>query len=296
MDHYQPAVHRALEFIETKLTEPVDLTAIARRAGFSLWHFQRIFHAYTGDTLAGYLRCRRLTVAVVELRNTRRRIVDIALDYQFGTHAAFTRAFRAAFGAAPGTFRRERRPLPPAVLAPPSARVRLRPFPMKPTLKEFPARTFVGLEARFFGALSPDCNNHQVIPPLFNRFFARAAELPPGLDDCTYGLTRCAPAADRARDDELVYLVARLVPPGTRVPDGMVTWELPAQTCAVFTHHGPIVRIEETFSRIYREWLPSSGYEPVGEGSMECYDDARFGNGGPGSELDIIIPVRPLRR
>lgn len=296
MDHYQPAVHRALEFIETKLTEPVSLAAIARRAGFSLWHFQRIFHAYTGDTLAAYLRGRRLAVAVVEIRNTRRRIVDIALDYQFGTHAAFTRAFQAAFGAAPGTFRRERRPVPPAVMRLAAAPAVRGDSLMKPTLREFPARTFVGLEARFIEALSPDCNNHRIIPPLFNRFFARAGELPPGLDDCTYGLTRCAPAADRTRDDELVYLVARLVAAGTPVPDGMVKWKLPAQTCAVFTHRGPVVRIDQTFTRIYREWLPSSGCEPVGEGSIECYDDARFGNGGPGSELDILIPVRPLGR
>jgi AraC family transcriptional regulator len=83
---------------------------------------------------------------------------------------------------------------------------------------------------------------------------------------------------------------------GTRVPDGMAKWKLPAQTCAVFTHRGPIVRIEETFARIYREWLPASGCEPVGEGSIECYDDARFGDGGAASELDILIPVQPFRR
>lgn len=296
MDHYLPAVHRALGFIEEKLTEPVTLAAIARQAGFSPWHFQRIFQAYTGETLAAYLRRRRLSVAVTEIRNTRRRILDIALDYQFETHAAFTRAFKATLHATPGTFRRESWPVPAALARPAGAHPAPRSFPMKPTLKKLPALTFIGLEARFFGPMSPDCNNHKVIPPLFNRFFARAAELPPGPEEgCTYGLARCAATPDRTRDDELVYLAARRVAPHTPVPAGMVRWKIPAQTYAVFTHRGPVVRLDETFTRIYREWLPQSGHEPVGEGSMECYEHTRFGDGGPKSEFDILIPVRPRR-
>lgn len=297
MDHYLPAIHRALAFIEVKLTEPVTLAAIARRAGFSLWHFQRIFAAYTGETLAAYLRRRRLSVAVTEIRNTRRRILDIALDYQFETHAAFSRAFKATLHAAPGTFRREPHPVPAALDRSADARPVGRSFSMKPTLKKLPAMTFIGLEARFFGPMSPDCNNHKVIPPLFNRFFARASELPPGPEEgCTYGLARCAPATDRTRDDELVYLAARRVAPRTRVPTGMAKWKIQAQTYAVFTHRGPVVRLDDTFTKIYREWLPQSGYEPVGEGSMECYEHTRFGDGGPNSEFDILIPVRPRRK
>ena len=297
MDHYLSAVQRALEFIEARLTEPITLAAIARRAGFSPWHFQRIFQAYMGETLAAYLRRRRLSVAVNEIRNTRRRILDIALDYQFGTHAAFTRAFKATFQAAPRTFRREHRPLPAALAQPVASPPAGRYFPMKPTLRKLPALTFIGLEARFFGPMSPDCNNHKVIPPLFNRFFARTSELPPGPEDaCTYGLTRCAPAPDRIRDDELVYLAARRAAPRTPVPAGMARWKLAAQTYAVFTHCGPVVRVDDTFTRIYREWLPQSGHEPVGEGSLECYEHTRFGDGGPKSEFDIFIPVRPRRK
>lgn len=296
-DHYLPAVHRALDFIEAHLTTPVTLAAIARRAGFSLWHFQRIFQAYTGETLAAYLRRRRLSVAVTEIRNTRRRILDIALDYQFETHAAFTRAFQATLHAAPGTFRRKPGGVPAALDRPAGARPVRHSPPMKPTIKKLPALTFIGLEARFFGPMSPDCNNHKVIPPLFSRFFARAHELPPGPEpDCTYGLARCAPAQERKRDDELVYLAARRVAPRTPVPAGMAKWKLPARTYAVFTHRGPVVRLDETFASIYREWLPQSGLEPVGEGSLECYEHARFGDGGAKSEFDILIPVRPRRK
>ena len=137
--------------------QPVPLERIARRAGFSLWHFQRIFVAYTNETLGGYLRRRRLTVAVLDIRNTGRSILDIALDYQFESHAAFTRAFKATLHAAPSSFRRHR-DLPEG-----GPRLVLRPSdqntPMKPRIQSLPALTLLGLEARFIGPMSPDANN-----------------------------------------------------------------------------------------------------------------------------------------
>jgi AraC family transcriptional regulator len=294
MDRYLPAIHRALAFIEENLTQPVTLGAISRRAGFSPWHFQRIFHAYTGETLGAYLRRRRLSVAVLDIRNTRRSILAIALDYQFESHAAFTRAFKATLHAAPSTFRRGR-PLPADRPWSPPHSVSTQSV-MKPTIQKLPALTLLGLEARFIGPMSPDANNHKVIPPLFGRFFARKSELPPALDNCTYGATRCAPKTERSRDDELVYLAGQSVKPRTAVPTGMALWRLPAQTYAIFVHRGPVVRIDDTLTYIYGTWLPHSEYEPVGEGSLERYDPERYGDGGEKSEFDILIAVKPRKK
>lgn len=291
MDHYLPAVHRALAFIEESLTRPVTLEAIARRAGFSLWHFQRIFQAYTGESLAAYRRRRRLTVATLALRHTRRRILDIALEHQFESHASFTRAFRAAFRAAPGTFRRGAQPLPANATA--RATGPARSSSMKPEIVRLPAFTFVGLEARFIGPASPEANNHLVIPPLFDRLFARSGELPPTLDACMYGLSRCLPAEERRCDEEMIYLAARSVGSNAQPPAGMVLRKVRSQAYAVFVHRGPVVRIDETLARIYGEWLPQSDYQPVGEGSLERYDPERFRDGGENAEFDILIAVKP---
>jgi AraC family transcriptional regulator len=289
MDHYLPAVHRALAFMEENLKTPVTLERIARRAGFSLWHFQRIFAAYTNESLADYLRRRRLTVAVLDIRNTGRSILGIALDYQFESHAAFTRAFKATLHAAPSSFRRHR------ALPEDGVRLALSPsaplIPMKPRIQKLPALTLLGLEARFIGPMSPDANNHKVIPPLFGQFFAHKPELPPALDACTYGVTRGAPRAGRSREDELVYLVSESVKPRTRPPAGMTIWRLPAQTYAIFVHRGPVVRIDRTLNEIYSTWLPQSPYQLAGEGSIERYDE-RFREGGAKSEFDILIPVK----
>lgn len=295
MEHYLAAVHRAMAFMEENLTRPVTLEAISRRAGFSLWHFQRIFSSHAGEPLGTFLRRRRLRVAVLDLRNTRRSILDIAFDYQFESHAAFTRAFQSTFQATPSSFRRQRQS--PPFLPSPTLRTLPHLTDMKPKIKKLPALTLLGLEARFLGPMSEDANNHKVIPPLFGRFFARKPELPAALDGYTYGITRPLAETIRTREDELVYLAGQSVPPRTPAPKDMVIWRLPARTYAIFRHRGPVVRIDETLGYIYGTWLQTSDYKLAGDFSVERYDES-FCDGGEKSEFDILVPVqkRPAPR
>jgi len=298
MDHYLPAVHRALAVIEEKLTQPVTLEEISRRAGFSLWHFQRIFAAYVGEPLGCHLRRRRLTAAADELRTGRRRILAIALDHQFETHAAFTRAFVAVLGTTPTEFRRtgklsrfQARPL----LFTDDLRHRFRNVIMQPKIHLLPALTLLGVEGRFIGPMSPDANNTTVIPRLYGRFFARQAELPPPLDGFIYGACRCLPPRERSREDELVYLVSVSVPPGSPVPKGLKIWQVPELTCALFRHRGPIARIGDTYNYIFGTWLPRSDYDLADGPNIERSDES-FGDGGENSEFDILIPVQPRKK
>ncbi|HEX2855765.1 MAG TPA: GyrI-like domain-containing protein [Opitutaceae bacterium] len=292
MDHYVTAVHRAMAFMEENLTRPVTLEAISRRAGFSLWHFQRIFSSHVGETLGACLRRRRLSVAVLDLRNTRRSILDVAFDYQFESHAAFTRAFQATFGATPSSFRRLRHT--PQLLPSPAVPALSHLIHMKPKIQKLPALTLLGLEARFFGPMSEHANNHKVIPPLYGRFFARKPELPPALDHYNYGAARPVSETSRTREDELVYLAGQSVPPRTPAPTGTAIWRLPARTYAIFRHRGPVVRIDETLGYIYGTWLPNSDYELAGDFSIERYDES-FCDGGEKSQFEILIPVKKRR-
>jgi AraC-like DNA-binding protein len=105
MDYIHP-INCAIDYIESSLTQEIDLSKVAAAAGYSSFHLSRLFRAMTGETPAGYVRKRRLSEAARQLLTTKRRILDIALDHQFGSQAAFTRAFRAAFGISPGAYRK----------------------------------------------------------------------------------------------------------------------------------------------------------------------------------------------
>ena len=102
-------IGQSIDYIENHLTHPATVEEIAAAAGYSRHHFSRIFLTATGLTPNSYLRKRRLSEAARELVTTPRRILDIALDYQFGSQEAFTRSFRREFGINPGLYRQKGR-------------------------------------------------------------------------------------------------------------------------------------------------------------------------------------------
>ena len=101
------SIVQAIEFTEAQLRTPISVADMAEAAGYSLYHFCRMFGKFTRHTPYDYLMRRRMTLAAGEVIQTDRRIVDIALDYQFQSHEGFTRAFQRMFETSPTDARRQ---------------------------------------------------------------------------------------------------------------------------------------------------------------------------------------------
>jgi len=98
-------VLRAAAFVDAHLAEALTVSAIADAAGCSLYHFCRVFNAWTGHSPYDYLIRRRLTEAARAIVGTDRKLIDIGLDFQFNNPETFSRAFRRMFGMPPLQFR-----------------------------------------------------------------------------------------------------------------------------------------------------------------------------------------------
>ena len=75
---YLRQIQEGIDFIEAHLESDIALSEVARAAGMSQWHFQRIFKALTNETLKTYIRSRRLASSMERLLSTDLRILDIA--------------------------------------------------------------------------------------------------------------------------------------------------------------------------------------------------------------------------
>jgi AraC family transcriptional regulator len=271
----------ALAYIETHLTGPLTLQEVARAAGYSPFHFHRLFLAITGETPAAYIRRRRLSESARVLAQSGRRAVDVALEYQYDSQEAFIRAFRRAFGVTPGQYRRgfavSSQPGQPPHLAAPGG------SSMQPRIVEMAPFSVVGMI--YFGE-----NQKAEIGQLWTEFNLRIPAIAhrkpePG----AYGIC----FMDERANPNFWYLAGVAVEQLDDMPLEMVGKRIPAHTYVVFTHRGPVATLSETYTAAYSNWLPSSGYELAAPLDFEHYDE-RFNLDDPAkSEVDIYIPIRP---
>ena len=91
--------------IKSKSDEELSLIQLAKKFGYSEYHFSRKFKEISGMQFRDYLRYRKLAFALKQVRDTERSILDIAVDYGFSSHEAFTRAFKEAYGVTPSEYR-----------------------------------------------------------------------------------------------------------------------------------------------------------------------------------------------
>lgn len=103
---YQKQIELALEYIEYNIGSDLSLQTISKIAGFSPYHFHRIFHSVTGKNLHQYILERRLNNCANQLIYEDRDITRIALESGFSSSSAFARNFRKHFGCTPSQYKK----------------------------------------------------------------------------------------------------------------------------------------------------------------------------------------------
>lgn len=109
---YTDIIQRSLDYIEDNLRSDLTAGELAEQAGFSLYHYYRLFQSATGMPVMQYILRRRLLHGIYAIRCGSTGVAA-ALDYGFDTYPGFYRAFQREFGCTPSAFinsHRARRP------------------------------------------------------------------------------------------------------------------------------------------------------------------------------------------
>ena len=95
-----------VEWIDDNLHQPLRIEEIARHAGYSKWHLQRIFKEHTGQPLGEYIRAKKLQKSIERLAHSNEPILNVAIALGFDSQQSFNRSFKRQYGQAPGAWRR----------------------------------------------------------------------------------------------------------------------------------------------------------------------------------------------
>jgi AraC family transcriptional regulator len=273
---------KALWYIEGHLADALTLDKIAAIGGVSRFHMVRAFAAATGLSVMRYVRARRLSEAARALAGGAPDILNLALEADYGSHEAFTRAFRDHFGVTPEAVR----------AASCVDKLRLQePIMMDSKLTEnLQAPRFETGKAMLVAGVGERYNHANggtaAIPGQWQRYHQKVDEIPDRVGNVAYGV--CCNGDDSGNFD---YIAGVEVSDFSNLPREFSRVRIPEQKYAVFTHSEHISTIRRTVNTIWNHWLPQSGLCVADAPNFERYDekfDPATGSGG----LEIWVPVK----
>lgn len=287
MEHYT-RIQTAIAFIEDQLQDQLNVTDIAREAGFSAYHFQRLFHAVSGFTVQEYIRKRRLAEAAAMLRETKSNVLQIAVTYQYGSQEAFTRAFIACFGVTPAKYRNKQTPLayqPKIDLITYGANIRGGLNMYKPEIVDLTSIKIIGFNYQ------TNLNNETYfdeIPGFYddfgrNEYYMRIPNK--ARPAFAYGIAHAYQDSGK-----FSFLIGEEVTSYEGMEPNFGCFEIPAGKYAAFKVNSAPELGQNTWKYIYGTWLPNSNYDRREGPDFEVTDVM---NSLPGKiNMTVYIPIR----
>ena len=311
---YTLRMNRVLDHIDRHLGEALELDTLADVAHFSRYHFHRVFTAWVGETFGDYLRRRRLEAAAWRLSSHPEvPVLEVALWVGFGSGEAFARAFKSHFGSTPTAWRTGT----PERWAREYEAVRMRRQlrnldqddsnfdqalagrnghnegsfslteepPMQVEIVEFPAVKVAYM--RHIGPYGPEVGR------FWREAFGPWMQASGLFGEPCYGIgldDPCVTPSEKCRYDACVEV------PVDFVPNGRINvMTLPGGRYAVSKFQGNPQTIGDDWMRLFREWLPKSGFQCDARPCFEYYPRNWVQNAKPDNfTCDICVPIRPL--
>lgn len=97
---WQHCMNQAMAYIESNLSEKISYQSAAQFIRCSEWEFRRMFSFLVQMPISEYIRKRRLTMAIDDIKMGA-RLTDVSQKYGYESQAAFSRAFKQMHGATP---------------------------------------------------------------------------------------------------------------------------------------------------------------------------------------------------
>jgi len=288
---YAQRIDRVIDYLRGNLDRPMKLRELANVAGFSEFHFHRIFGAVSGETLNTFTNRLRLEKAARLLRYSDQNLTDIAFDCGFSSSATFSRAFRSGYDTSPSQFRKSGEIKKSKICKelfddqdydlPMTAEEKRAAFPVR--LIDIPERQVAYIR------VTKAFEENRVLAALKTMIeWAKSQDI--FSQGILFGMTVDDPHVTPKHLYRYEVCLASALP--FECIEGMSKLKMPAMRYAVTRVSGDIRKVATAWDYIYRNWLINSAYEPEHAPALEIFLEKENALDWSHCELELCLPVR----
>lgn len=254
-------LNQAIDYIENHLSEDLSLEDISNFIGISDYHFRKVFYYLSGLSLSEYIKYRKLSEANKDLLDGE-SVTDVAFKYGYQSIDGFTRAFKSWSGSLPSEVTKTgvSKSFPKL-----SFYIDVKGGKnMDYNIINMPAFKFAGVSKRV--PMQFEGENNAIIELAQSITEEQRNEMHNLMNMDPKEIVNVSYEHDHnfMKDEgELTHLIGVLTSE-KNVSNRLDVIEVPSYTWAVFPNEGPFPEtLQNTYARIYSEWLPVSDYEVI---------------------------------
>lgn len=300
-EEYIRRIHKVQDYIEHHLGHVLSIEELSNVAGFSKYHFSRIFQGILHEPLAHYVNRIRMENALFLLAHrTDKNMTDIAFELGYTDSAVFSRAFKNYYSISPREYRNE------------YSKNCKDSFLLSEYNKGTAKKEWVGNQFPVTGRITIENLEDQKVAyvrhigtyetlakeyeGLIQKLFAYAKMQHLLVEDQNWVFAMYHDNPEFVEESQFRTSLGLTIPKGIAVQDDGIlgTMELKGGLYAVGHFQIQQEQYSDAWNYMYQEWLTGSGYVPRNYNPFEVYRNDPNANESHIHEVDIYVPIEPI--
>jgi AraC family transcriptional regulator len=300
-EEYIRRIHKVQDYIGQHLGQSMSIEELSSAAGFSKYHFSRIFQGMLHEPLAHYVNRIRMENALFLLAHrSDKNMTDIAYELGLSDSAVFSRAFKNYYGVSPREYRKaysknckdsfllseynkdtaknewEGNPFPV------TAQITLANMEEKQVAYVRHTGTYETLAKEYEG--------------LMQTLFAHAKKQHFLVDGQNWLIAMYHDNPEFGEASQFRTSLCLTVPEDIRIQEDGVLGRMKVEGGLYAVGHFQIRKEQysDAWNYMYQEWITGSGYVPRNYNPFEAYRIDSDVNESPIHEVDIYVPIEPI--
>lgn len=300
-EEYIQRIHKVQDYIEDHIGQSMSIEELSNAAGFSKYHFSRIFQGMLHESLAHYVNRIRMERALFFLAHRAdKNMTDIAYELGLSDSAVFSRTFKNYYGVSPREYRKEYSKNCKDTFL-------LSEYNKSTAKKEwvdnlFPVTGQITIEnveekeiayVRHTGTYETLASEYM---RLIQTLFEHAKKQHLFVEGKSWVLAMYHDNPEFGEESQFRTSLCLTVPQGIRIQEDGILGKMKLEGGLYAVGHFQIRKEQygDAWNYMYQEWISGSGYVPRDYSPFEVYRKIPLDNESNIHEVDIYVPIEPI--